>query len=197
VRCVSLPYGPGDVTAAFQFGPISLFSGSNTSVAAVSALFYPATRRVKGDLDGLGIPMVQGQPPDLSYWSYRAMRRHRTLGWVGATTGPTGTASLAGADDFDGDFDSEPAFRDTASGVAYVSWTAVTGTPVLPLNWRLSATGGRGAGGVHGTQDILWQNDTSKKVVIWYMDQAGNRTSGTFTDPDTLLGPTEVLAGPR
>ena len=65
-------------------------------------------------------------------------------------------------------------------------------------NWKALAVGdyGKGPGGVYDAQDIVWQNDTSKRVVIWYMDHAGNRTSGTFTTPDTLFDSWELL-GPR
>ena len=299
-----LPFGPGDATAAFQFGPVSLSPGSSTSFAEVAALFNPARRHVKGDFRGVGLPAVFGQAPDLSERTYQPMRRHASLGYVTSLLAPTATSSLAGVDDFDVDFDDELVFRDTASGVAYVGSATVAGAPVLPLNWKLSATGdfdfdgradilwrnttsqklviwtmngatktgniipspdqavdanwevaaaadfnndgardllwynqtsgkivlwfmnsfvvrvtgqftnpstvgnnnwrvlavgdyGKGTGGLWDTNDILWQNDTSKRVVVWYMDQAGNRTFGTFTNPDTIVGPTGILVGPR
>lgn len=272
--------------------------------ADISVFFNPASRRVKGDLGGLGLPMVFGQAADLTSRTSRPMRRHSWMGTEALEPAPTATSSLAGTDDFDGDFDSELVFHDTVSGTAYVDSTAVSGAAALPLNWKLSATAdfdldgradilwrnttsqklviwtmngsakvgnivpspdqavdpnwevagatdfngdgatdllwynrtsgkivmwfmdssvvritgqftnpasvannnwralavgdyGRGAGGLHGTQDILWQNDTSKRVVVWYMDQAGNRTSGAFTINDTLVGPTSILVGPR
>ena len=52
------------------------------------------------------------------------------------------------------------------------------------------------AGGVYDTQDIVRQSDTSKKVLVWFMDLAGNRTGGTFTSPDTLANGWN-LVGPR
>jgi hypothetical protein len=65
-------------------------------------------------------------------------------------------------------------------------------------NWKVLAVGdyGKGPGGLYNTNDIVWQNDTSKKVVVWFMDLAGNRTGGTFTVPDTLMGGWD-LVGPR
>ena len=42
---------------------------------------------------------------------------------------------------------------------------------------------GLGPGGLPGTNDIVWRNATSGTFVVWYMDQAGNRTFGTFTCP--------------
>lgn len=64
-------------------------------------------------------------------------------------------------------------------------------------NWKALATGdwGRG-GGPYGAPDILWQNDTSEKLVLWHMDFAGNRTSGTFLTPDTPTAGYK-LVGPR
>ena len=65
-------------------------------------------------------------------------------------------------------------------------------------NWKVLAAGdfGKGPGGLYGTQDVVWQNDTSKKVVVWFMDLSGNRTGGTFTSPDTLANGWN-LVGPR
>jgi hypothetical protein len=65
-------------------------------------------------------------------------------------------------------------------------------------NWRAVAVGdfGKGAGGVWNTPDIVWQNDTSSRLVVWHMNSAGVRTSGLFTTPD-MLGGAEKVAGPR
>lgn len=65
-------------------------------------------------------------------------------------------------------------------------------------NWKALAAAdlGKGAGGVAGTPDIVWQNLTSKKLVVWHMDFAGNRTSGVFTTPDTAHQGFD-LVGPR
>jgi hypothetical protein len=45
---------------------------------------------------------------------------------------------------------------------------------------------------------VVWQNDVSKKLVVWYMDFAGRRVSGGFTTPDVcaLCGGGAVF-GPR
>jgi hypothetical protein len=53
-------------------------------------------------------------------------------------------------------------------------------------NWKVYAGGdyGLGASGQSCTNDIVWRNSTSGKVVAWFMDTAGNRTHGTFTTPD-------------
>jgi len=81
----------------------------------------------------------------------------------------------------------------------------VTGRFTTPANagdanWKVlaSADYGVGAGGVAGTNDVVWRNATSGRVVVWHLDLAGNRTTGLFTSPDapspdpagwTIVGP--------
>jgi hypothetical protein len=36
---------------------------------------------------------------------------------------------------------------------------------------------------VVNSNDIVWRNAQSGRLVVWYMDYAGNRTAGTFTTP--------------
>ena len=68
-------------------------------------------------------------------------------------------------------------------------------------NWKVLAMGdyGVGPGGLPGTVDLVWRNATSGRLVVWYMDQAGQRTAGTFTSPDAPAGsPTAwTVVGPR
>ncbi len=71
-------------------------------------------------------------------------------------------------------------------------------------NWRVVAAGDFGKGPatsgtpLYGTNDVVWRNATSGRLVVWHMDLAGVRTGGVFTTPD---GPAEPLAynvvGPR
>jgi hypothetical protein len=51
--------------------------------------------------------------------------------------------------------------------------------------WRAAAAGdyGIGPGGVVNSNDIVWRNAQSGRLVVWYMDYVGNRTAGAFTDP--------------
>ncbi len=54
-------------------------------------------------------------------------------------------------------------------------------------NWRVVAGGDFGVGpapGVAGSNDIVWRNSTSGRIVVWHMDFLGNRTAGVFTVPD-------------
>jgi hypothetical protein len=86
-----------------------------------------------------------------------------------------------------------------------VRTTGVFTTPdgVGNNNWRVVAVGDYGKGSNAGVypaaydaQDIVWQNDTSKKVVVWHMDLAAHRTAGEFTTPDTVGTNWDVI-GPR
>ena len=50
-----------------------------------------------------------------------------------------------------------------------------------------------------GTNDVVWRNASSGRVVVWHLDFAGNRTSGLFTSPDAP-GPDPTgwtIVGPR
>ena len=301
-----LPFGPGDATAGFQFGAVSLPPGGAAVAGQVGAFFNAPRLHVKGDLLGLGLPAsLYSQAAPSAGSAIASWMRRTTQTGDGLGFGlPTASCALAGMDDFDGNLRDEAVARDVASGAAYVGGTPISGAATLPLNWKLAATGdfnadgradvlwrnttsqklviwtmngaakvgniipspdqavdanwevaaaadfnndgardllwynqtsgkivlwfmnsfvvritgqftnhstvgnnnwrvlavgdyGKGAGGLWDTNDMLWQNDTSKRVVVWYMDQAGNRTSGTFTIPDTIVGPTGILAGPR
>ena len=68
-------------------------------------------------------------------------------------------------------------------------------------NWKVLAAGdyGIGPGGLANTKDIVWRNATSGRFVVWYMDRAGNRTAGVFTNPNAPdTNPTDwTIAGPR
>lgn len=46
------------------------------------------------------------------------------------------------------------------------------------------------------TPDILWRNATSSRLVVWFMDALGRRTSGLFTSPDAEA-PNYRVVGPR
>ncbi len=52
-------------------------------------------------------------------------------------------------------------------------------------NWKVLAAGDYGTtgGGPLGTKDLVWRNADSGRFVVWYMDTAGNRLAGVFTNP--------------
>src|SRR6185503_13717881 len=67
-------------------------------------------------------------------------------------------------------------------------------------NWKVVAAAdyGVGPGGTLFTGDLLWRNASSGRLVLWYLDNAGNRTAGAFTTPDAPANPTGWnVVGPR
>ncbi len=115
---------------------------------------------------------------------------------------------VAAAADFNGDGNRDLLWYNQTTGKIVLWWmnssvVRTTGqftnpTSVGNNNWKVVAVGdyGKGAGGVYDAQDIVWQNDTSQRVVVWYMDKSGNRTNGTFITPDTIEDGWRLL-GPR
>lgn len=66
-------------------------------------------------------------------------------------------------------------------------------------NWNVVAGGdyGQGPAGPACSSDIVWRNESSGKIVVWRMDFAGQRASGTFLNPPA---PTDLRwrpIGPR
>lgn len=118
---------------------------------------------------------------------------------------------VVGALDYNADGDTDLLWYNPYSG-KIVFWfmdrfvARITGQFANPPNagdnnWQVLAAGdyGVGAGGTAGTKDLVWRNATSGKYVVWFMDTAGNRTSGVFTSPDSPApDPTSwTIAGPR
>jgi hypothetical protein len=66
-------------------------------------------------------------------------------------------------------------------------------------NWTLEAAAdyGAGAGGVANGLDLVWRNTTSGNLVLWFMDLAGVRTSGTPTTPAQPAITSWQVAGPH
>lgn len=79
-----------------------------------------------------------------------------------------------------------------SQGLASPCLYRVTGAFTNPAaaqdaNWKVVAGGDFLVGpapGVSGSSDIVWRNDTTGRIVVWYMDFSGSRTSGQFTTPD-------------
>lgn len=112
--------------------------------------------------------------------------------------------------DFNGDRVRDLLWYNTTSGNLVIwflnnSLQRVSSTFTNPTNaggslWRPVAAGdyGAGPGGVHNTQDILWRNSNSGKLVVWHLDFAGVRTSGEFTTPDSQAPALDwKVVGPR
>lgn len=107
-----------------------------------------------------------------------------------------------GAADFDADGQDDILLRNETSG-ALVVWlmdgtvrrTARYLSPSsLPnLNWKLGALLDLDA---DGTADLVWQNQTSGRIVTWLMDGIVRRC-GTYVSPDAPDDPSWRIAGPR
>ncbi len=118
---------------------------------------------------------------------------------------------IVGATDLNGDGNTDFLWYNSTSGKIVYWWmdasvVRTVGNFTNPdsagnNNWKVLAAGnyGTGPGGVPGSNDIVWRNATSGKVVVWRMDLAGNRTAGGFTTPDSPSpNPTEwTVVGPR
>ncbi len=118
---------------------------------------------------------------------------------------------IVGARDFDGDNATDFLWYNSTSG-KIVQWLMdanvqrLTGRFTVPANagdanWKVLAAGdfGVGAGGVADSNDVVWRNASSGKLVVWYLDLTGIRTAGTFTSPDGPPAPATdwTVAGPR
>lgn len=70
-------------------------------------------------------------------------------------------------------------------------------------NWKVVAGGdyGPGPGGVSSSNDVVWRNVDSGKLVVWHMDPTTepiSRTSGEFTAPDSPVDPLSyTVVGPK
>jgi hypothetical protein len=135
--------------------------------------------------------MVTG---DMVVWRIVAMAKAGEL--VPSPARPVhGNWELVAIQDFDGDFAPDLLWYNVTSGRT-VQWlmggdlvrrssrfTNPMGS--IDASWRAVAAAdfGRGWNGIVNTADMLWRNALSGKLVVWYLDRAGNRTSGTFTLP--------------
>lgn len=118
---------------------------------------------------------------------------------------------IVGAADLNGDGNTDLLWYNATSGrIAYWLMNAAlvrtagnfTNPPSAgDNNWKVVAMGDYGIGpnGQPATQDIVWRNATSGRVVVWFMDRSGNRTAGRFGGAATPPAPIAdwTILGPR
>src|SRR6185503_5673947 len=107
---------------------------------------------------------------------------------------PGASWTLAGSADFDGDGVRDLLWRDETS-FEIVIWyldanvqllrSGPTTPASVPAPWHIVAIGdyGKGGAGLPNTQDIVWQDETSRRVVVWHMDRTGTATSQVYATP--------------
>ncbi len=113
---------------------------------------------------------------------------------------------VAGTGDFNGDQKSDILWQREPDGFLHVWYmdgvnrTAEADlTPQLPPakqpDWRVYVVEDYDGS---GRPDLVWRNETSGRVVMWFMDATGiNRQSGTFTAPVSLQPLDWKIVGPR
>jgi hypothetical protein len=132
----------------------------------------------------------------LMLWDMRREARVETL-MLGPTKQPVG------ADNFTGNYESDFVLYNATTGqVSFKSLssgeTDLYGAPLLPLNWKLSAT----ADFNHdGRPDIVWRNSSSQKIVIWKLGEGGapgtQRTGTVIPNPDQAVDANWEIVGAR
>ncbi|MBF0537214.1 MAG: peptidoglycan DD-metalloendopeptidase family protein [Nitrospirae bacterium] len=102
----------------------------------------------------------------------------------GITVEFTASAGKKVKNDFDGDGHSDVLWRNTKTGDVYIWLMDGTGTKIksanlvinaVPADWDIKATEDFDG---DGKTDLLWQNNTTGDVVIWFMDGSKIASSG-------------------
>jgi hypothetical protein len=201
------------VSGAAEFWLMNGTTRVGTPVALAGALAPPWRPSATADFD-------HDNRPDIVY---RNSTTQKIQIWRMNGTSPVGTLvptpdqavdanwEIVGAQDWNGDGNTDFLWYNSNSG-KIVLWfmdasvARLTGLFTTPANagdnnWKVLAMGdyGLGPSGLPGTIDIVWRNATSGRFVVWYMDRAGGRTSGSFTSPDAPSPtPTDwTIVGPR
>lgn len=133
--------------------------------------------------------------------SMRVWFMNGTIGVADVATNPTAPThtnwKIGGVGDVDGNFTSDLLWNNKTSGKA-VEWTMngvnktwgfFTTPDQLPVGeWEQVSLADMGTSStvpeLDGWPDIVWRNNTTRKVVAWFMSANGIRTDGAYTFPD-------------
>lgn len=172
-----LPFGPGDVTAGFQFRTFAPFGWARVMVSSNQARDY--TRGV-GDFLGPTPALFLRSASGPSASVAKVMRRTRVMETWSVNAG---NREILAENDFDGDGLGEDVFRELGGGALSIGVDPLTGANAPPANWQLAATTDFDG---DGRADILWRNTTSQKLVIWLMNGA-TRVGSRSPSPDQAV----------
>lgn len=120
---------------------------------------------------------------------------------------------IVAARDLNGDGTTDLLWQNASSGrVAFwlmdASVRRLTGAFTNPpqavdASWQVLAAGDYGLGpsagqpAVADSVDLVWRNASSGRLVVWFMDRAGNRTGGAFVSPEVTAAGDWTVVGPR
>lgn len=204
------------VTGAAEFWLMDGTTRVGAAVPLAGALPPPWRPSATADFDNDG-------KPDLVY---RNLDTQKISVWTLNGSSPSGTLTpspdqavhvnweVVAAQDLNADGHTDLLWYNRLSGKVVYWWldgslVRIAGGFTNPANagdnnWKVVAGGDYGIGpdlsgpGLPNTQDIVWRNTTSGRIVLWHMDNAGNRSAGLFVTPDPPAPATEwVVAGPR
>lgn len=114
------------------------------------------------------------------------------------------TSEVAAVGDVNGDRKADLLIRNLSTG-ALEAWifdgttrvgvSPITATSAPDLGWKVVAFEDLDR---NGSNDIVWQNVSSNRLVVWSMDGTGvARASGSFLEPDGSVEPDLKASGPR
>jgi hypothetical protein len=173
----------------------------------------PATWRLRAIADlgrngGLDLVWQDETTNRLTVWTLQGTTW--LAAWPLGSQAPDSSWELVGMPDLNGDELPDAVWYERTSGKLSYWWLNEYGqriagtytTPAAPSDnaWRVTAVGdfGVGPGGQPNTVDLLWRNELTGRLAVWHMGLAGQRTAGTFLNPDR---PDDALAwqvlGPR
>jgi serralysin len=157
-------------------------------------------RGIRGDFDEDGKPDLVWQNDgsrEVSVWYMGGPQGNSFLGWNYLNPAPLHGWQVVSTSDFNGDGKPDLVWQNDASrevsvwymggskGNTFLGWNYLNPTPLH--GWHVVSADDFNA---DGKPDLVWQNDTSREVSVWYMGGAqGNTFLGwNYLSPGSLYG---------